>query len=1724
MEPYLAETNVHDEGTSPFTIASIKSLEDVIASGNPAIHAPILLSLARKSEKQVCGIAHSTEEGIILDLEPFNDLAADGSDIAGPINAQSMVNTMVNTLQEARNEPLKEQFQLMCDELRGFLGYDRIMIYQFHEDQHGEVIAESFSKYAEDTFKGLHFPATDIPQANRKIFMSMRSRMIADVGGEAVKVKQSVRLRKDILLGTSQLRGITGCHAQYLSNMGVKATLVLSMVLQDPSIGGMSQYEIKPASNNEELSGERKPNEKLWGLIVCHHYQCAHNVPYYRRFAAEFLVRVFNIQLGRTLQVEQQKLELSLQRHQNVIRSSFEYIEEFGRSRKDIPGVMGALLSREPSATSLYSATNSTGAALIYGDSCVLLGKCPQEEQIKDLVTWLQSTASEQEISRDAKEDTVTFSSARRLPLGGMWSTHCLKEVYPNGEGLKDTASGVLAADVANLVVSRYDGSRNKAELENREGSSSPDHRDQRIVLLWFRGESIMEESWSGDRRKSQARHQGIEMVPRESFKAVKETLEFHSLPWQPHEKNGAAGLQVLIRNTIGIIQHGKLSDKFVQSLENDDGRGQKAIGEFSTVSEELRTVLSTMDLLMIRMSSEFIITEHNKYAASLLLGERRSAVGLTIMNFLDPKSAHILETTVHSSQNNHEVRPLLLRFKLPNHLQGRLEAFQLSKGNSTNNEEYRDLLIFMKFRRNPEGSITGLVFTGHDMSMHGAVMRSLGSSDKGLGVIRSPRLSDGTQQFMHEESSLETDVASSVANIKVPLASVDRNGCVVEWNRLMELATGLDHEHAEGKLLVGDLFSSKGGLLHILSAPTLSQDPVTELTALLVSILSETRNRESIDDKRRMSLEHDSSDSLLLKSMENRVFLRFERAFGGSDSACTGSRATDVMIFFQPILQVSSSVPYSDKDDSGIVSAIMYLVDISLPNTLMKAMSVQMAAETGAEARSGHIAFISHEIRNPLNGILASVEGIHEILPIIHRIHQDSMSSVNGGGDSVKKQMVEIADLVSTTLACSDQLHRTVDDILDLNKLEEGKLILRTSSFAVEVMLQNVILQVKRAAEMKGLGLKMNVSPLLLKVNLIGDMERIQQVLTNFCWNAIKFTAEGSITVEITCELPEGRTIIPQPGVEDKKDDVLPQKIAVFFKVIDTGEGMTQKMLGKVFEASEELDTGTSGVGLAICRSLAELMGGMIHCVSAPGGGSTFVFELPLQVSKRMASSPQLKSRSFNMNLLPGRRSLSEHTVDYSDKSGGDPEATLISLDVQDDQLESILPRRNDLQDKQGGSVRSSNSEKLSQMDLGERDVEPHEGFFVAAAARQAMAQGHNPRKFSGLLPTIKPVEKRLQVKVIREHIVGSKSVAMLVEVCMGDELIQHWGGAEIGDLGIGPAMVAAQNDALGNAMQLLRPDSGISSFMMSNLAEQHKSLGEDVDNPVAEILNPTPSHPVVTFPITPQSTSSTFSNQLLEKGTSLGREGLVAGQQILLRTMSDPISESPPLAESNSHTFPTNLVEGQNDLNRSEPSFSASGQSFLSASAASETDLPALSNVLIVDDDPFNVKVLQRAFAKVLNLEATTGEDGLDVVRMLVNQDQRFDAVLLDENMRHMNGSAAVLELRKHEARTGEMKPQLVIATTGNSATDDRIKYQKAGFNAILCKPLNMSRAVNWVVQLHRFWQLTTLAGYIWKPQDGLEALPRGCPKPDIKKSCVHEDGYFFGEIEVFGTIPAL
>ena len=190
--------------------------------------------------------------------------------------------------------------------------------------------------------------------------------MIADVAAAASKVRRSARMRDDILLGGSQLRGVSGCHGQYLGNMGVKATLVMSVIVAA-----------------RDATDAKKSTEKLWGLVVCHHYQGPRRVPYYQRSAAEFLVRVFALQLGRTVERERRERERALRSARGVVVSCLKYVEEVGCRPEHLAQTLGSVVCTEPTSAALPMVAKATGAALVMGDAVLRVGKCPAAEDVR---------------------------------------------------------------------------------------------------------------------------------------------------------------------------------------------------------------------------------------------------------------------------------------------------------------------------------------------------------------------------------------------------------------------------------------------------------------------------------------------------------------------------------------------------------------------------------------------------------------------------------------------------------------------------------------------------------------------------------------------------------------------------------------------------------------------------------------------------------------------------------------------------------------------------------------------------------------------------------------------------------------------------------------------------------------------------------------------------------------------------------------------------------------------------------------------------------------------------------------------------------------------------------------------------------------------------------------------------------------------------------------------
>ncbi|HUZ11796.1 MAG TPA: ATP-binding protein [Caulobacteraceae bacterium] len=242
------------------------------------------------------------------------------------------------------------------------------------------------------------------------------------------------------------------------------------------------------------------------------------------------------------------------------------------------------------------------------------------------------------------------------------------------------------------------------------------------------------------------------------------------------------------------------------------------------------------------------------------------------------------------------------------------------------------------------------------------------------------------------------------------------------------------------------------------------------------------------------------------------------------------------------------------------------------LCETLEDLMEARDAANAANVAKSQFLANMSHEIRTPLNGVLA-------------------MAEVMDRGDLAPVQRERLAVVRQS----GEQLLLVLNDVLDLSKIEAGKLELAELDFDVERVAQSVRDGFSALAQEKGLDFRVEVAPAAEGV-WRGDADRLRQILANLVSNAIKFTAAGQVTARFEAADTAGLRL----SVADTGIGIAPDKIVGLFEKFTQADASTTRRYG-----------GT-GLGLAICRELAQLMGGQISVVSELDQGATFILELP--------------------------------------------------------------------------------------------------------------------------------------------------------------------------------------------------------------------------------------------------------------------------------------------------------------------------------------------------------------------------------------------------------------------------------------------------------------------------------------------------------------------------------
>jgi two-component system, chemotaxis family, sensor kinase Cph1 len=398
-----------------FDAESQTALTQCLAGDFEAVN-PLNLNLVNSQQATILvyGIVHRSPDNLlILELET--------SQVDPPYDFFQFYQLTRHTLTKIQNTSnLSSLCQLIAEEIRKIIEFDRVMVYRLDRDGSGEVIAEN--KLSDLTsYLGLRFPDSDIPKSSKELYRLNKIRLIPNINYHpaALIPTHCPLTNASPDLSFSVLRSVSPIHIEYLQNMKVGASMSISLL----------------------------NNNQLWGLIACHNNTPKY-LPYQTRTICEFIGQIMSLELSNKEENENLDEKVQLKNLQSDFVQSIyqadDFVEAIGRDRER-----------------LLSLVNATGAAIISNDLVMLFGKTPSENQIEQLVEWVMPHLQ-----------------------NNLYYTDSLPQVYPLGLEFKDLACGLMVVSLTKMqrnfilwfrpeVIQtvNWGGNPNKEETIDEEGN-----------------------------------------------------------------------------------------------------------------------------------------------------------------------------------------------------------------------------------------------------------------------------------------------------------------------------------------------------------------------------------------------------------------------------------------------------------------------------------------------------------------------------------------------------------------------------------------------------------------------------------------------------------------------------------------------------------------------------------------------------------------------------------------------------------------------------------------------------------------------------------------------------------------------------------------------------------------------------------------------------------------------------------------------------------------------------------------------------------------------------------------------------------------------------------------------------------------------------------------------------------------------------------------------------
>ncbi|MGQ2985209.1 ATP-binding protein [Flavobacterium sp.] len=323
-----------------------------------------LLKLQIKGKDFLCTV-HKSGNVYILEAEPVSD---DPRAASAVYDQTSQFLTYMHD-----THTLKELCGLVAKGTREITGYDRVMVYRFDKDHNGEVFAESVREDLEP-FLGLHYPHTDIPPQARELYMRNLLRLITDIDYTPVPIYTvDDTADKNLDLSLSILRSTSPIHVQYLHNMGVGATLTISLIYK----------------------------KKLWGLIACHHYSPKNITPDVRLAAqlqGHFITSQIDVRQASEEYEESRKVAQSLEKMNSYTLGSTSALQDIANT------------------SDILKLCNASGVSIVFNDKVYKGGLTPADNEIRQMANWLA-----------AYSNRTTFTTDKLVDLLPEMKGHCGK-------------------------------------------------------------------------------------------------------------------------------------------------------------------------------------------------------------------------------------------------------------------------------------------------------------------------------------------------------------------------------------------------------------------------------------------------------------------------------------------------------------------------------------------------------------------------------------------------------------------------------------------------------------------------------------------------------------------------------------------------------------------------------------------------------------------------------------------------------------------------------------------------------------------------------------------------------------------------------------------------------------------------------------------------------------------------------------------------------------------------------------------------------------------------------------------------------------------------------------------------------------------------------------------------------------------------------------------------